>query len=113
MLKDKGIIMVETLWAIFIFSVILMIIIPTYRQMMIEREYRNQDYMALAIARSEMEVSQERLQGKEYNKNIYHVQVHVQPYNSQILEIQVIVSWKQEEQKRGISLKKLVYSDTQ
>ncbi|TCS83987.1 hypothetical protein EDD72_10225 [Tepidibacillus fermentans] len=104
--------MVETLWAIFIFSVILMSSIPIYRQMMIEREHRSQDYLALTIARSEMEVSQNRLQEKEYQRNIYHVQVYVQPYNFQILEIQVMVSWKQEEQKREISLKKLVYPGT-
>jgi len=111
MWKDKGIILVEMLWAIFIFSVIVITTIPVFQQIIIEREHRNVEYTALMIVRSEMERSQLQLLEKQYQENIYQVQVQIHPYQRSIIEVQVIVEWKEGIKGKKISLTKLVYQN--
>ncbi|WP_339063513.1 type II secretion system protein [Tepidibacillus marianensis] len=112
MWKDKGIILIETLWAIFIFSVIILTTIPVFQQIIREREYRNHEYAALMIARSEMESGQVQLLAKQYQQNIYQIQVTIHPHQPSIVEVQVIVTWRDTKKEKKIYLTKLVYQNT-
>ena len=113
MLKDKGIILVEVLWSIFIFSLILVSLVPSLQILIKEKGHRNEEYKALMIARTEMEISQIQLENKNYEQNPYDIEVKVEPYRTSIVEIQVIVKWKEEtDQPKQIVLKKLVFSNT-
>ena len=110
MLKDKGFVLVEVLWAVSIFSFVILSVVPAFQILIEERGHRTEEYKALMMARSEMEISQQQLIDKEYSNGPYQVKVDVNIFKTPIVEVQVMVNWKIDGEKSDqIILKKLVY----